>query len=165
MTMLFTTQLWFQRRTRNHIIVFVGGSDSLPACKTKRIMDALRDHVLVTAWVCYEAERAYCMAHSDYSMTKPWEKLSVAKKQFWVDKVMQHAMHPNMEPRQMHETWREDMETAGFTYGDKYSEEGKTHPSLLPYDNLPWHIQVKDSIFYSIFNSLMGDVCRDTKSS
>lgn len=126
-------------------------------------VEALKDHVLVTAWVCYEAERAYANAHSDTSM-KPWDKLSMGKRQFVVDKVMQHVTHPNMSPVDMHQAWYEDMQDRGFVHGDTYSEEGKTHPSMLPYDLLPWHVQVKDSLFYSVFQSLMKEVlCQDTK--
>jgi hypothetical protein len=126
-------------------------------------MDALKDHVLVVAWVCYEAERAYSNAHSDTSM-KPWEKLSVGKRQFYVDKVMQHIMHPNLGPADLHKIWYDDMATVGFVHGDKYSEQEKTHPSMLPYELLPWHIQKKDDLFYSIFQSLTKEIlCQDTE--
>jgi hypothetical protein len=119
-------------------------------------MDPLKDKVMVIAWVCHEAIRAYSEAHSDGS-NRPWNKLSDAKKQEVVDKVMSYMMNPTATPAQMHQLWVKDMESLGWSHGS-LDPVGKKHPSMIPYDLLPWHIQEKDAIFHNIFKALTKGV-------
>ena len=39
--------------------------------------------------------------------------------------------------RNVHEVWAETRMKQGWTYGEQRNDEGKTHPCLIPYEELP----------------------------
>ena len=39
--------------------------------------------------------------------------------------------------KNVHEVWAETRISQGWTYGDERNDELKTHPCLIPYDDLP----------------------------
>lgn len=39
--------------------------------------------------------------------------------------------------KNVHEVWAESRLSQGWTYGDKRDDEKKTHPCLVPYEELP----------------------------
>lgn len=39
--------------------------------------------------------------------------------------------------KNVHEVWAENRISQGWTYGEKRNDELKTHPSLIPYEDLP----------------------------
>ena len=39
--------------------------------------------------------------------------------------------------KNVHEVWAESRLSQGWTYGDKRDDEKKTHPCLVPYEDLP----------------------------
>ena len=39
--------------------------------------------------------------------------------------------------KNVHEVWAESRINQGWTYGEKRSDELKTHPCLIPYEELP----------------------------
>jgi hypothetical protein len=43
-----------------------------------------------------------------------------------------------------HERWMGDLREAGFTYGPRHDEQAKTHPGLVPFDQLSDDDQEKD---------------------
>lgn len=50
-------------------------------------------------------------------------------------------------PKMQHDDWMASKVGMGWTYGDIKDPEKKTHPCLVPYEELPIEEQVKDYIF------------------
>ena len=46
--------------------------------------------------------------------------------------------------KNVHEVWAETRIAQGWTYGEQRSDELKTHPCLIPYDELPEEERVYD---------------------
>ena len=53
-------------------------------------------------------------------------------------------------PERLHESWMQAYFTNGWTYGDQYDSEARTHPDLVPYDQLGQLEQDKDSVFVAL---------------
>lgn len=69
-------------------------------------------------------------------------------------------------PRSLHESWMKDKVDAGWVLGPVKDEEKKTHPCILPYDQLPKEQQLKDVIFYTTAKQFfdLGLVIMDNRS-
>ena len=50
-------------------------------------------------------------------------------------------------PEEAHNSWMESYFKMGWKYGEKRDPILKTHPDLVPYDNLPQDEKDKDAIF------------------
>lgn len=50
----------------------------------------------------------------------------------------------------LHDVWATGMAYDGWRYGEEYSIADKTHPDLVPYEDLPDHVQDKDRIWWHL---------------
>ena len=50
-------------------------------------------------------------------------------------------------PRELHNNWMDAYYKMGWQYGKTYDRERKSHPDLVPYDNLGKLEQDKDAVF------------------
>ena len=55
------------------------------------------------------------------------------------DKEFQIELRPLIEQmaRNVHEVWAESRISQGWVYGEQRDDEKKTHPCLVPYEELP----------------------------
>ena len=49
--------------------------------------------------------------------------------------------------KEAHDSWVKGYREMGWKYGDEYDPEKKTHPDLVPYDNLDPREKIKDEVF------------------
>jgi len=104
------------------------------------------------AKVAYQAANAYRKVIGE--MTKvEWDDVEDAVKTKLINAV-KSAMENPKTPEQQHNAWLEQMIIDGWKYGETLDEEKKEHPEMLPYQGLPIHQQVKDSLFLSVVDSL-----------
>lgn len=59
-----------------------------------------------------------------------------------------------LSPRALHQNWIEFKEADGWEYGTVKDLDKKTHPCLVPYDELPEEQRVKDRLFAAIVGAL-----------
>lgn len=119
------------------------------------------DSLIAAARATHEANRAYCIALGDTSQV-PWE---LAPK-WQTDSALTGVAGVLLQghtPEQSHENWMRGKFEAGWVYGPIKDPERKTHPALVPYDELPVEQQRKDHIFHAVahavFDALEGSSC------
>lgn len=105
------------------------------------------------ARVCHEVNRAYCEAIGDktqlpWSQAPDWQKESAIK-------GVKHKLEFEATPEQMHDNWVKDKIDAGWVYGPTKDAGNKTHPCIVPYDQLPQEQRVKDYLFSAVVDSLI----------
>lgn len=61
--------------------------------------------------------------------------------------MIEMVQYISLTPAQMYHNWCEFKMNEGWRYGEFKDEESKTHPCLVPYDELSKEQQQKDIIF------------------
>lgn len=101
------------------------------------------------AKVAHEVNRAYCEALRDESQV-PWEEAEEWQKDSARSGVRLHVETPSLGPEASHEAWAITKLTDGWVYGEIKDPEAKTHPCLVPFEDLPVGQQAKDYIFTAV---------------
>ncbi len=101
------------------------------------------------ARLAHAANTAYCEALGDFSH-KAWSQLSEEEKQRIMDGVHYVIENPQAGPDSSHANWFNYMIAEGWKYGEHKDPAAKTHPCMMPFDELPQEQQAKDFIFRSI---------------
>lgn len=107
------------------------------------------DRILVIAKICHEANRIYCESIGDLSQPK-WEDAPDWQVTSARDGVLFHIDNPSASVSASHEQWMGHKVRDGWIYGEKKDAEAKTHPCMVPFDELPPSQQTKDYIFRAI---------------
>lgn len=113
----------------------------------------IADAAAELARICHEANRAICTAFGDHSQVAwadapQWQKDSAVKGAVF---AMQNSDAP---PSAQHEAWMRDKAADGWVYGPVKDADAKTHPCMVPYDQLPPEQRVKDHVFKALVNAL-----------
>lgn len=109
--------------------------------------------LIAIAKVCHEANRAWCEAHGDDSQ-KPWNEAEDWQRASALRGVGFSLNHPEAPDSAQHEAWMAEMIAAGWIYGPIRAESFRTHPCLVPFDQLPPEQQAKDRLFRAIVRAL-----------
>jgi hypothetical protein len=117
--------------------------------KTQRIL------LLGIAMACHEINRAYCQALGDNSQDA-WADAPDWQKDSAMLGVELHASNPDAGPQASHESWMAQKVADGWIYGPIKDPEAKTHPCLVPFDELPADQQAKDFIFRAVVHSMLA---------
>jgi len=96
------------------------------------------------ARVAHEVNRQWCIANGDTSQ-KPWEDAE----QWQRDSAMAGVMNAlaGTTPEQSHAGWSATRLADGWRFGPVKDAVAKTHPCLVPYDELPSYQKAKDTLF------------------
>lgn len=108
------------------------------------------------AAVCHEANRRLCIELGEDNITNAWMYASPEIKINAAAGVQFRLDNPDVEPSAQHDAWCKDKRDAGWVYGATKSEDAKTHPCLVPFDELPPGQQAKDVLFACIVLTLAG---------
>lgn len=105
------------------------------------------------ARTAHEVNRAYCQAIGEPAY-EPWESCPQWQRDSMLNGVKFHINNPGTTPEQSHENWMKVKSADGWVYGETKDPGMKTHPCMLPYDQLPVEQRVKDSLFKAVFDNL-----------
>jgi hypothetical protein len=105
------------------------------------------------AEICHENNRSYSHSLGDYS-SPAWKFLPDELKATTKSGVLFHVQHPDVSPRVSHENWLADKKAAGWVYGEVKDFNKKTHPCMVPYEQLPKEERTKDLLFSSMVQVL-----------
>lgn len=105
------------------------------------------------ASICHDANRALCRSHGDLSQPSfddapSWQVHSA------IDGVRFHLDNPNADASASHENWLAHKRADGWVYGEKKDPDAKTHPCMVPFEDLPEDQQSKDHLFRAIVHAL-----------
>lgn len=103
------------------------------------------------AMVAHELNRAYCRSIGDDSQPA-WDEAPEWQQKSAIAGVEMHLANPDATPEESHQSWLDEKEKAGWTYGETKDVEKKQHPCCLPYDELPQEQKVKDYLFKAAVN-------------
>jgi hypothetical protein len=105
------------------------------------------------ARVCHEANRAWCEANGDTSQVA-WDKAQAWQREAAVDAVKYALANPNAPASAQHDSWTQFKLSDGWRYGPAKDATTKTHPWLVPFDELPPEQQAKDRLLMAIVKAL-----------
>lgn len=109
--------------------------------------------VAYIAKACHEANRIWCQANDDdtqkhWSDAEDWQRDSAIKGvQFRLD-------NPDAKEDSQHNAWMKDKIEQGWYYGKEKNAELKSHPCIIPFNELPEFQQKKDKLFCAIVDAL-----------
>ena len=112
------------------------------------------------ARVCHEVNAAYCRALGDYSQPPLWDDAPQWQKDSAILGVELHLSNPSAGPAASHESWMKQKLEDGWVYGEVKDPEKKTHPCLVPFDQLPREQQAKDFIFAGVVHAIAREMAR-----
>lgn len=109
------------------------------------------------ARVCHEANRGYQAAAptEGIPVAPPWDEFPLDQ-QLGVIEGVRLAL-TGATPAHLHTAWCDAKVRDGWAYGSVKDAEAKTHPCLVPYDDLPDEQRVKDDLFLAIVEALTGN--------
>jgi hypothetical protein len=97
----------------------------------------------------HEANRVFVQATGGEEK-KPWRLLENSDRERFI-RATANALETRVsDPEKSHKLWSDSMLRDGWKHGDQYDETAKTHPNLVPYENLTPIEKFKDVLFLSI---------------
>lgn len=108
------------------------------------------------ASVCHAVNRAICQAFGDDSQVD-FNDAPVWQRESAVKGVIFAIDNPDAGPSDSHESWLAEKVATGWVYGQRKCALEKTHPCMVPYDQLPPEQKAKDYAFQAVVRSLLAD--------
>ena len=108
------------------------------------------------AKVAHEASRMYCRALGDFSQPT-WDNAPQWQRESATDGVRFRVENPDAQPWDSHAEWVRVKLEDGWCYGMIKDPESKTHPCLVPYEELPPEQKAKDAIFIAVVDAVLRE--------
>ena len=105
------------------------------------------------AQACHEANKVWCEANGDFSQ-KHFEEAEGWQQDSAIDGVKFRLANPDAKEDAQHNARMESKIKDGWVYGEVKDAEKKTHPCLVPFEELPLFQQKKDKLFSAIVDAL-----------
>lgn len=105
------------------------------------------------AIVCHEANKAWCSVNADESQ-KSWNEAEEWQRESAVNGVLFRMDNPNAGHDAQHNSWMEEKIKDGWVFGEVKDPEKKTHPCIVPFEQLPEFQKKKDALFCAIVDAL-----------
>lgn len=109
--------------------------------------------VVDIAFMCHQANKEWCLVNGDDSQ-KDWIHAEDWQRESAIAGVEFKLNNPDAKEDAQHNAWMKDKVDAGWVYGEVKDAEKKTHPCIVPFNELPEFQQKKDALFCAIVNSL-----------
>ncbi len=110
--------------------------------------------IIAVAETCHNFNRVYCASIGDNSQPR-WKHIRDHQYDSVLSGVEFHLLNPDATDSSSHEEWLAYKKADGWVYGETKDEEKKTHPCMVPFDELPPEQQKKDANFKMICDTLL----------
>ena len=97
------------------------------------------------AILAHELNRKFCELTGDNSQL-PWAEAPDWQQDSAINGVLFH-LSGDHGPAASHESWMKQKVEEGWVYGPVKDAQLKTHPCMVPYDQLPANQRIKDYLF------------------
>lgn len=111
------------------------------------------EKVMYIAKACHEANRVWCQANGDDSQ-KHWDEADQWQRDSAISGVKFKVNNPGAGDDAQHNSWMKEKIEDGWVYGEVKNSNDKTHPCIVPFDQLPEFQQKKDALFCAIVDAL-----------
>ena len=130
-------------------------SGSVPFSGTQKDWEELvkRNKIITIAIACHEANRVWCIGNGDESQ-KHWHEAEQWQRDSAIKGVEFRLNNPDAKQDAQHNAWMEDKVNDGWVFGALKDTEKKTHPCIVPFEQLPEFQQKKDALFCAIVDVL-----------
>lgn len=99
----------------------------------------------------YEAARLQALAVDAPIVPEPWHEREPAFRDQFLDVIeMMCGPDHKSSPEELHDDWWAAYEEMGWVYGPVRDREAKTHPDMVPFDQLEQREQDKDAVFLAL---------------
>ena len=105
------------------------------------------------ARICHEANRAYCAGLGDDSQLS-WDDAPQWQRDSAINGVAFHIENPGAGPADSHNSWLSEKLRDGWKFGPVKDPAAKTHPCMLPYEDLPHEQHTKDYLFIAVVRAV-----------
>lgn len=102
----------------------------------------------LAASLCHEVNRELQIAAGDDSVSPHWKDAPNWQKVSALEGIV-NALN-GQSPRELHESWMAHKIEDGWVYGETKNAVAKTHPCLVPYEELDEDQKLKDKVFSAI---------------
>jgi hypothetical protein len=100
------------------------------------------------AWFVYEAARVENTAAGRPINPEPWEQRDEKFRANMIQAVAKQCGSDRLTcPEALHDAWVKAYEDMGWIYGEFRDTDKKTHPDMVPFDQLSRLEQEKDQVF------------------
>lgn len=107
------------------------------------------------ARVCHEANRALCEAFGDTSQ-RSWDQAPAWQRNSAIAGVAFVRNVPDAPISAQHDAWMADRSDDGWVFGPVKDEALKTHPCMVPFEQLPPEHRAKDFVFRAIATAMLA---------
>lgn len=109
--------------------------------------------LVAIARTIHEAIRGWVAAHGETPL-EPWPSASEWTKRSTMESILWRIENPDAPHAAQHEQWLEQLRRDGWVFGETKDFDRKTHPMMIPYEELPEFEKRKDAIFNALALSL-----------
>ena len=113
----------------------------------------MNEKVMYIAKACHEANKVWCQANGDESQ-RHWDQAEQWQRDSAVKGVEFRVNNPESGEDAQHNAWMADKVNDGWVYGEVKDADAKTHPCIVPFNELPEFQQKKDALFCAIVDAL-----------
>lgn len=106
------------------------------------------------ARIIHAANRELQILQGDPVPSPPWDEAPDYQAREAVAGVQEVIRNPDLTAEQSHELWCDRMRADGWVHGEVKDPVAKTHPTLLPWGELPAEQQLKDRLFIAVVRAL-----------
>jgi hypothetical protein len=99
----------------------------------------------------YEGARLQARAMDAPVVPEPWSEREAPFRAQFLD-VIEMMCGPDRKssPEELHDDWVRAYEDMGWRYGPVRDKEAKTHPDMVPFNELGFREQIKDAVFVAL---------------
>ncbi|WP_433355591.1 RyR domain-containing protein [Microtetraspora malaysiensis] len=94
------------------------------------------------------------IANGDAAVSPHWDDAPEWQRDTMINGVLRAL--DGATPQELHESWHAEKLADGWTYGPVKDAVAKTHPCLVPYEDLPDAQRLKDYMFQAIVRAIVA---------